>query len=152
MSKRISAMLVGVAALAMLGAGCGGGDEETVTKAEFVKEGKAVCAEVVKEIGAEMKAFTKENNLEGTATKKQATELMEDVFIPQLQAEVDQLSELTPPEADEEKITAMLDQLNAGIEEGGKDPASFLTTTESKFFKAGEALRDYGLEGCATVI
>ena len=49
MSKRLIAMLAGVMAIAIVAAGCGSSSDSTptpfvLTKAEFIKQGDAICA------------------------------------------------------------------------------------------------------------
>ena len=75
MSKALVVALVAFAAIAMIVAGCGGGGDSTtdsgsLTKAEFLKQGNAVCAKGNKEIEEGFEEFEKENGLQN----KQPTE------------------------------------------------------------------------------
>jgi hypothetical protein len=144
-------ILMAVAALALAALGCGGSDdEESLTKAEFAKQGKAICAKEVKKLEAEIAAFNKENP---KANKAEGNEFFEDKVLPHFQAEVDQLSDLPAPSGDEDEIAAMLDSLEKGIEAGdGAGAKGFLSADNEEFVKGAETAQKYGLVGCMSVL
>jgi hypothetical protein len=62
------ALTCGVLAVSLFAIGCGGGDDTTettasLTKAQFVKQGNAICENGNREIDASFEEFTKEHNL-----------------------------------------------------------------------------------------
>jgi hypothetical protein len=148
--KRLAAVLATIAAVVLIAAGCGSSDDESLTKTEFVKEGRAICVKVVKDLTAELKAFGEE--LKGkAATPKQMGEVAEDVVFPGLRVELEQLRELSPPANEEEKIAAILSQVEAGIQAGAKDPANFLLSSNAEFSQGREMAERYGLQECAQI-
>ena len=72
---KIAALLLGAPLVALLAVGCGSSDDSTtggtdasttLTKAEFVKQANAICAQGSKDVNAEFEEFSKENNLSET--------------------------------------------------------------------------------------
>jgi hypothetical protein len=155
-SKPFLAILAAVAAIALIVAGCGGGDDSTtegdasLTKAEFVKQADGICKEANSELTVEFQKFSKENNLpEGKEpTKEQGEELVEEVLIPNVQQQSEDIRELGAPSGDEDRVAAILDALDQGIEEAEEDPAALLDAQDDTFDKANELAADYGLKVC----
>ena len=155
MSKRFIALLAALAALALIVAGCGSGSDSTsnettssLTKAEFVKQGNAICAKGSKEINEGFEKFAKEN---GFSEKKQPSkaeleEGIESIVIPGVRKEIEGIRALGPPD---EEAEAVLDAAEEGLEKGEEDP-SLLAKEESAgpFAKANKLSREYGLTKC----
>lgn len=127
------AMLGALAALAMLIAGCGGGGGDTteaLTKAEFIKQGDAVCKKGNKMSETEVEDFAKEQgfNLE-EPNKKQAEEVVTEVLVPNLQRQAKELAALEPPKGDQAEVEAIVASLDEATAEFEKEPASFFKET-----------------------
>ncbi len=117
-----------VAAISMLafaGAGCGGGggDDTTSapTKAEFIKQADAVCADVNAEVESGFKA------LGDSPSDEQVEKFVNEVSIPQIQHQIDEIGAMTPPAGDEDQVNAILDgwgEANKASEDihAGTDP------------------------------
>lgn len=88
----------------VLVAGCGGGNGERLSHEEFVAQADAICERQV----AKIKAVPQPESLE------ELDEYAEKV-IPLAKEEVEQLHELEPPQADEEKVEQMLDDVEATV-------------------------------------
>jgi len=153
-SKRVTAMLVGVAALAMLVVGCGGGDdsssEEALTKAQYAKEASAICAQGGQETAKALSLYLKENGLT-QPNEAQAGKAIEVVVLPAFRSQVEELSELQAPEGDEAQIELMLQSLETGLDDGENDPANFFKQADSEFAKGVEMANKYGIEGCGAL-
>ncbi len=151
MSKPLVALLAAVTALAIIVAGCGGSDDSTssLTKAEFLKQGNAICAEGNKEIDSEFEAFAEENNLSENKepTEEQLTEAAEDILIPAVDKQLGELRDLGAPEGEEEEVDKLLTAVEEALEEGEEDP-SVLTSQGSPFADVNKMARDYGLTTC----
>lgn len=141
-------MLAGVAVLAVFAAGCGGGDEESLTKAEYVKQGNAICEESVKELGEEVKVYAKEHESDSRPDKAATVAFMNETVFPAFESQVEELRELPAPEGDEEKLESTLDKLEGGIEEGKKDPENFFLETDNQMAEGKKAAEAYGVKRC----
>jgi hypothetical protein len=140
-----SLTLAGFALLAagLLAAGCGGGDDN-LTKAEFLKQGNAICKKGDKEIDkAADKTFTsKQRPSDATITK-----FAEDTVIPNVQGQIDGLRDLNPPSDDEDQVNAILDEAQSTLDETKDDPTIF-ASNQDPFKKANKLAKDYGLTEC----
>lgn len=154
MNKRVMAMLAGVVALAVFVGGCGGGgdEEETLTKAQYVKQGSKICAKEGEKMGDDLTAYGKKHDLSNSKVSEEETaKVMEAVIFPGFEAEIEGLQELPPPEGEEEKVEAMVADFESGLEKGAEDPANFFANENSEFGKATDALEKYGVKGCGTL-
>jgi hypothetical protein len=169
--RKIAASLVAVLAMAVVVAGCGGGGSSSgsstggstsggsteadsggaaPTKAAFIKEGDEICTDDENELNEEIEAFAKENNLDLSKDKlssDQETELFQELVLPNIAKQAEELAALTPPEGDEETIEGLTDTLTSEVEEaedaGGK-PASNTLAGATKEAKA------YGFKSCGS--
>lgn len=156
MSKRFVALLAALAALALIVAGCGGGSDSTETtsalsKAEFVKQGNAICAKGSKEIEEGFEKFGKEH---GFSEKKEPSEAeleeaVETIVIPGIRKQVDGIRALGTPTEEGAEAEAVLDAAEEGLEKGEEDPKLFLEEESSgPFAKANKLSREFGLTKC----
>lgn len=145
MSKRFLTLLAGVMALAALTTGCGGSDDEALTKAEYVKQANAICKKLNEETAVKYEAFYKANKDAGTA-ELQAT--VATMYLPALEERVEALNELTPPAEDEEKVEAILDALEAGIDDTASQNLIPFQATQKVFEKANKLALGYDLAYC----
>src|SRR6185436_8133637 len=98
---------ISVLALAGIAAGCGGGDDgDSLTKAEFVDQASKICKDINKETQKNLEAAAKTQ--EGVPPSKNGEEqLVNNIVIPALQKQKDELKELGSPEGDEDQIEAI---------------------------------------------
>jgi hypothetical protein len=132
------------ALVAVLVSGCGGDSEAaTLTKAEYVKQADAICAERKKEWTSDLASYKKKVKEENASSDpdKQA-ELAEDVLdeslLPALQKQLESLEELGPPAGKEKQVDKMLKSLSNGIENIEKGGLKALVSEGFEDF-AGEA-------------
>lgn len=153
MSKRAIALLVGalMTTIMLVAAGCGD-DDESLTKAEFVKQGNAICAAGNKELDEGFESFAKEHNLSGNdqPTQAQITEVAETVLIPGVRKQVEKIDALGVPSEDAEGAEEIVDAAQEALEEVEDEPALIAPQAGQKnpFAKANRLARDYGLETC----
>lgn len=153
MSKRFIALLASLAALAILVAGCGGGGDSSestssLTKAEFVKQGNAICAKGNKEIQEGFEEFEKEVGSQKQPTKAQLSEAIETIVLPAVRGQVEGIQDLEPPSGEEAKVEAITDAAEEALEKGEEDPAALTTEKADPFAKANEMANEYGLTKC----
>ncbi len=153
MSKALVLALAAFAAVAMIVAGCGGGDSTTdsssLTKAEFLKQGNAICAKGNKEIQEGFEEFEKENGLQKKQpTEEQLTEAIETIVLPSVSDQVEGIEDLGAPSGEEAKVEAITDAASEAVEKGEEDPASLTSEKADPFAKANELSNEYGLVKC----
>jgi hypothetical protein len=150
MSKRSIAVLAGAVALAFL-SGCGGGDdEEALTRAQFIKQGDAVCTEANERSAKLYNAFLKENATSSGPKKsfeEEGIEVGEKVIVPNAELQAAGLAELPPPEGEEEKVDAIVGAIEAGLTKVKANPSSFYGKSYP-FEEANRLMSEYGFEVC----
>jgi hypothetical protein len=152
-SKRFVALLAALAAFALIVAGCGGGGSSTestssLTKAEFVKKGNAICTKGNEEIEEGFEKFGKEHGFSKNKQPSQAEleEAVETVVIPRISKEIEGIRALGPPD---EEAEAVVDAAEEALEKGEEDPKSFLKEESAgPFAKVNKLSREYGLTVC----
>ena len=153
MSKSLIALLVAVSAIAMIVAGCGGSSDSSestssLTRAEFVKQGNAICAKGNKEIQEGFEEFEQEVGSQKQPTKAQLTEAIETIVLPAVREQVEGVQDLGAPSGEEAKVEAITDSAEEALEEGEEDPASLTSEKADPFAKANELANEYGLTKC----
>jgi hypothetical protein len=143
------AMLAGLVAVGMLAAGCGSGDGDRLTKAEFIKQADAMCKRVLKDAQTEYFAALRQSvqaGKEGPGGGEGRDP--NDILVDYYRTKTARLADLSPPGADEARIQAMLDALDAAIKEGEKDPTIFAAGTAA-LKKERRIAKEYGIKECA---
>lgn len=153
MSKRSIAVLASAVALAIL-SGCGSSnDEESLTKAEFIKQGDAICTESNNQSAKQYRILAKANNGKKAPEKsleEEGIEVGEKVLVPNAEMRAEGLAELQPPEGDEEEIAAIVSAIEAGVEKTKADPSSFYSKNYP-FDEANKLMIKYGFQVCGGV-
>ena len=158
MRQRLSASLAIAGALGALAfAGCGGGEESSttstttsggpLTKEQFLARGNAICRTGTYEIDqAADRVFT--------GRKPSAAQLQQfaDLAVPAVQAQIDGIRALAPPEGDEDQVSAILDAAQQGNDKVEADPSLLAAGQEGDdpYDQANELASDYGLTECGS--
>ena len=148
--RKLVALLAGVAAVAFLIAGCGSSDDSTtdsgstVTKADFVKQGQAICAAGNKEIEEGFKEILPSGK---KPSEDQIAEAMETVLIPSVKKQLGEIEEIGAPEGEDEAVDAFIAGAEGELEKGEEDPQSL--ASESSFSKTSKEAAALGLTNCA---
>ena len=154
MSKRLILLLAAVMALAAIAAGCGSSSDDdstevtvALTKTEFIKQGDEICKQAEEDSEAEAEEFAEENDfvLE-KASKEQLEEAIDQVLVPALNGQVEEIKALGAPEGDEEQVEAIIVALEDGADEVADDPG--LAFEGKPLKKATELAEDYGFKVC----
>jgi hypothetical protein len=134
--------------------GCGGsGDGETATasiaKAKFIAKADAICSSVGKESQSEFAAYAKAQKIpEGKEpTTAQWAEIGEEILIPDLKRQVDEIRQLGTPAGDEAQVETFLDEIEVVIEEAEKDPAT-AKSPDKLLADADKKISGYGFKIC----
>jgi hypothetical protein len=153
MLKPISIFPALVLAVALLAAGCGGG-ESTISKAELIKQGDVICEQADESQAGELAAYEQQHakDLSSASTAAVEEQLIAGVILPSVLTEAEELEALGAPSGEEAKVQAII----AGIEEAAKKaekaPASIEEGSKSPFNEASKLAREYGFKACAEVI
>ena len=139
-----------MALVALAVAGCGSDSSSSLTKAEMIKQGDAICKKADERQAANFKKYVAKKSQPGGKAGEE--ELIRTVGLPPLQEEVTELAELEAPSGDEVEVEAIIKAIEEGIEEGEEDPAAILETTAgSKFAEAEKLASAYGFKNCGKV-
>jgi len=129
----------------LLGAfGCGGSDSPT--KAEFVKQADAICAETDKTQRVGLADYQQENPGSESNEAGQSKAIVE-VGLPPIRQEAEELAALEAPSGDEEKIEALVTEIEKAIEKSEADP-TLLLGAENPFDQATKLATEYGFKAC----
>jgi hypothetical protein len=156
---KLASLVLALLALAvgLVVAGCGDDDEEPEsgatgatgaagatleTKADWIVAADAICEQA----NEDFEDIARDQYPEGPPEGEDAVVFGEEVVIPSLESQHEQISGLGAPEGEEEAITDILDKLQAGIDAVKEDPGSFLET--DALDDANAAAQAYGLKVC----
>lgn len=155
--RGLFAILVAALAVAAIGAGCGGGDDTTevavsaeVDKPTFLKRVEAVCKQTNVRTSEGWEDFVKSRGGDPSKAfegEEAENEFATTVVLPQKKRQVEELSELTAPEKDQEQVEAIVAGYEEGIEVGEADPQAVMSTA-GVFKYAAKQAEDYGLREC----
>jgi len=149
--KRKMAGLALLAATA-LAAGCGGDEEEALSKAEYLKQGNKICADFNEDVQKDAQEAFAGLQTADDLTPEKAQEFF-DTALPKFEAAIDDLDALGAPEGDEGTVQAIVD---AGrndaqkIEDAEGEEITGFVTQESATPDFDKKAEDYGLEECGT--
>jgi hypothetical protein len=149
-TRRI-ALVGAVLAFALIVVGCGDDDDTStvaLTKAQFVKEGNAICKAGNEEINSEFEKFADENNVNQRKqpTDAQLEEIAEEFLLPSISEQIEEVRALGAPEGEEDAVNAFLDNAEAEVEEIEGDPSLL---AEDTFVEVNKEARALGLTACS---
>jgi len=146
--RGIFATLISALAVAVVAAGCGSSDDDSLTKAEFTQQADAICKQGSEASQKEYVALLKDRVGEKNMTLEAGlTQGGEEVLIPFYKTRAEELGELSPPSADEAQVAAIIEALEEGIEEGEENPDSIPAGTPA-IGRSSKLAAAYGLEEC----
>jgi hypothetical protein len=153
MTRTALALLL-TCAVAALGIGCGddddngngGGGGESLTKAEYIKRGDALCRQGDREI--EREGESRFGDAEQEPSRADLVEFVEDAVVPNIEDQISELRDLPVPEGDEETVNAIYDEADQAIESIKDNPEAAIEQEASPFEQANRLARDYGFKEC----
>jgi len=120
-----------------------------LTKAEFIKQGDAIC---VKTDEAQAKSFDDYLKENGEDTSKAGQEaLVIEVGLPAIRQELKELRALGPPAGDEDAVEEILGEAEDALVEAEEKPSLALRTRTSPFSPIEKLLKEYGFKACGIV-
>jgi len=144
------------AVVAVAIAGCGGSDDEPLTKGEFVAQASSICKRSDEEIVQRLSTYMREQPNEGAGqTQDQLfAGAVDDVLLPAVETQIQAIGSLEPPPADEKPVSAYLGAMERGVEAVERAGPTYtslkasLYEFEKRFLPAGRIAGDYGLKNC----
>lgn len=163
--KRISALRARLAGsafcvsilAALVVSGCGGGNPSTarstaaegsLTKAELIAKGDAICAETDKIQEQRMAAYGK-HEPDYMRSKPAFYRMIEAAGLPPVQIEIEKLRALGAPEGEEAKVNAILSGFQKAERAAEADPRFAMGVTEGPFVASAKLARAYGFKACS---
>ena len=168
MPNRIPLILIVALAAALIAAGCGDDDEEPTTTAtteetatgatgatgaegastEFAQQADDICREGNDEIDAE--AQERFGDTQQEPSEDEQLSFAEEVVIPSVRSQIDEISTLTPPEGEEDTFDEFISQAQSDLDEIESDPTVLLQRGggEDPFAETNELARELGLTVC----
>jgi hypothetical protein len=116
-----------------------------LTKAEFLKQGNAICKKGNQQINQAGKAIFKPKQKPTSAERNKFASAAET----SIQSQINQIRALGAPSGDQAKVTAMMATAQANLNKVKQNPALF-TSNQHPFAPAAKLLHAYGLTVCAS--
>jgi hypothetical protein len=136
-------------------AGCGGGDDSStnanaIPKAVFIKKADAVCTAGNKKMEVAFAHFLEENKNIKHPSEADYVSLVGKVVVPNVKREIKEVRALGAPEGDEDRVSAILEALEEGVETAEEDPQAAVSSSEAIFGISSRLAKEYGLEVCGS--
>lgn len=147
-------VLVGIFLIAAV-SGCGGGDDDSLTQAEYRKQANAICSEgndqKNKAVGEAYKD-PKKAGITGDGKTAQL-ELLNNVALPPIISMTEELASLGGPSGEEEKAEALVEALEAEIDELETNPETVIDASANggEFAKANKLATELDLKACSEI-
>jgi hypothetical protein len=139
--------VLALAALALPLAACGD-DSEALSKAEFQRQGNAVCKEGDAQLSEKGKKLTRPDGQPPPNAEALAAWFREDA-VPAVRTQLDGLDRLDPPEGDRKKVERMLAAGRQAIDKVEQDPVVYFSAKGPDPFEEFNRLAgDLGLHDC----
>ena len=142
----IAVLCVGACVLA----GCGD-DDDALSEQEFLAQGNAICAAGNERLDAAFEDLDLEEGEEPSAEQIEA--LLVDVFLPDVQSQIDDVRALEPPDELADAVDEFLDNAQATLDEleqqAADDPSSVFSGDEDPFAEVNAQANEIGLTECA---
>jgi hypothetical protein len=140
----------------LLVAGCGSSSSSStettasISKAQFIAKGNAICIAGQKAQNVGFEAFAKAHGISGNQepSKAQGTELAETVFVPNIQHQINAVKALGAPSGEEQQVEEALETAQQALEKVEANP-ELVFAKASPFHEAGQQLHALGLTQCA---
>ncbi|MDX6608757.1 MAG: hypothetical protein QOF85_682 [Solirubrobacterales bacterium] len=155
MGTRLISWWAGALVITLIFAGCGGGDSSSsttsISKEEFIVKADAVCKRGTKRLEAGLVQFLTKGKKIQKPSQQDNEKFVVTILIPSLRQEIKEIQALGVPKGDEEKVGAMIDALEEGLETAEDDPEAVAAgSTDIVFGIASRLAGEYGLETCGS--
>lgn len=143
-----------VLAMALIVAGCGGGDDESstasISKAAFIKKTDAVCKRGNGRMEVAFAHLLVKSKSVQRPSKADEEALVGRVLIPNIEREIKEIRAFPVPSGDEDRIDDFLEALEEGVEVAERNPKAVVGSSEVIFGIPSRLAKEYGLEVCGS--
>jgi len=136
-------------AIAFVVVGCGDSGE-SISKEEFIAKADAICKKSNVRMAAGFSKRLKDARSLVKPQSPQLEKLVGEVMVPNLEREIRELRALGIPSGDSERIEAMLEALDEGVETAERNPKAVVASSDAVFGIAARLAGEYGLEVCGS--
>jgi hypothetical protein len=124
------------------------GDEDGISKAEFIRAGNAICRATIQTLTEEGRETFSEAELKGTNVA--GVPFVLGTYVPEFRAEVRRLRALGAPSGDEARVEAILLAIEGMIGEAKREPDRIVHQVTNRYARPQELAMSYGLDECPT--
>lgn len=131
--------------------GCGGGEEQALTKKQYVDRATAICTRFSKDLVRETEAFSKEHGLNAEPDQHEREQIILGVLLPNVEERLDELKTLPAPKGEEATIAQMISTQEVALEEARSHPvrsAAPIAHRGEPFRMAMDMTAEYGIWLC----
>ena len=130
-------------------AGCGGG-EDSLTKAEFIKQSDAICSKNEEQKSEKFEAFVVKNKLgpENPITIAQQQKLVTTIMVPPIRKMTEEIGDLPSPEGQEEDADAIVAAAEEVVERLEDNPLPLVTPKSRPFADVVPLAKKFGFKRC----
>lgn len=156
-SSKLDPILALCAAMAVAAmAGCGGEDDDALTKSEFVAQANSICRKSEGEVLQRLSTYVKEQPNEGAGQTQNElfAGAVDDILIPAAETKIRDIESLDPPPAGEKRVDAYLGAMERGVDAVETKGPTYVALNaslyefEKQFAPAARIAGDYGLKDC----
>jgi hypothetical protein len=139
-----------VLSLGLLAAGCGGAGSDSLSRADYVSRGDAICKRAEAAKGAAVgKAYAQLAEEGKPFTPAVGKRLIVEAALPPIRQMVKDLNALGTPSENGETAEAMVDEFEKAVSTIASEPNRALTENPLLFKPARQLAREYGFELCS---
>jgi hypothetical protein len=150
----VVAVFAVVLVLAAAAVGCGGGSDESsassISKVAFIKKTDAVCTHGNSRMEVAFAHFLEANKNVKKPSDADYEALVGKVLVPNVKREIKEIRAFGAPSGDEDRVDAILEALEEGIEVAERDPKAVVSSSEAVFGISSRLAKEYGLEVCGS--
>jgi len=127
---------------------CGSSNNsKTISKAEFLKRGNAICKQGNDETNA---AANKEFPHNKKPNQAQLVKFVKVTIIPSVQSQINRIRALGAPAGDKAKVDQLVNSAQAALDQGKKNPVLLTSNGPGPFAKTNQLTKAYGLTVCGS--
>jgi hypothetical protein len=123
----------------------------TITKAELIKKGDAICRKTDQRQSRGLKAYAKKHPQWEKTTSGQEKAIAK-AGLPPIGVEAEELENLGVPERESATVNAIFTALERALDEAEKDSGSLFSQKENPFDEVDQLAGDYGFKACSNAL
>lgn len=126
----------------------GGGNAKSTAQEEFINEANALCNKASAQFEKELQPYIQKGL---KAIAEDSTTIVEDLVVPGIEAEIDELRALGPPPEDRAEVEAIFAALEDAAEQAESDPEGFVGEETGGYAESERLAEAYGIDACGAL-